>query len=488
MHDDWDWGLSEGLRHLLYADINSRYAGNLVEVILTRVRPLKTFVMGAVMTGIPWLMMTLILECLGKDTLAKDTEILRASLFFFCNLTAVLMTPIQIWRQTYGWIAGFSNYAVSEFLIFLLLLFLKRKAERKTEAKTWMLFMLGVSCQLFLENITLFLFACLTCLVVYDYHRKKKIGPEIAALYFGSALGLIIMFSSNVYQTLWNTGSAVGEYRHLAFQKGASLRDILIALYQRAFYAILPETVQYSGHLTGGISMVMLLQMYRRFHRERNSRVLLLLLAPIHLGFAGFYFYAFYLQRFDNLIHLTSSFLSPAVDCLYYCVISAELLSFKRDHIFPWMLFTWLAPIFVLAPMIFLSEVGSRAYLASNLFYAAFLSLALFSMWSSWKRPIRIAFCIFSAVCTLVFSVHFGSVYSMIGAANRERLLLIKHAREEKVQELYLQTLPRQEYLWFPEPLIEERERYFKLFFEIPEDTVIIWEQESDKNGPKDPY
>ena len=52
-HDDWDWGLDIGIQHLLTADINSRYAGNLIEVLLTRSVFLKNLVMGLVFTALP---------------------------------------------------------------------------------------------------------------------------------------------------------------------------------------------------------------------------------------------------------------------------------------------------------------------------------------------------------------------------------------------------------------------------------------------------
>ena len=52
-HDDWDWGLPIGVRHLLTADINSRYLGNLIVVVLTRSPLLKTLAMGLGLSLIP---------------------------------------------------------------------------------------------------------------------------------------------------------------------------------------------------------------------------------------------------------------------------------------------------------------------------------------------------------------------------------------------------------------------------------------------------
>ena len=36
-HDDWDWGLQIGIQQLLTANLNSRYVGNFIEVVLTSI-------------------------------------------------------------------------------------------------------------------------------------------------------------------------------------------------------------------------------------------------------------------------------------------------------------------------------------------------------------------------------------------------------------------------------------------------------------------
>ena len=52
-HDDWDWGLSNGIEQLLTASINSRYVGNLIVVALTRSVLLKDLVMALTFTLLP---------------------------------------------------------------------------------------------------------------------------------------------------------------------------------------------------------------------------------------------------------------------------------------------------------------------------------------------------------------------------------------------------------------------------------------------------
>lgn len=52
-HDDWDWGIGLGMRQLIYATVNSRYAGNLLEVILTRSEAAKCLIMGLTFLALP---------------------------------------------------------------------------------------------------------------------------------------------------------------------------------------------------------------------------------------------------------------------------------------------------------------------------------------------------------------------------------------------------------------------------------------------------
>ena len=51
--DDWTWGLPMGMERFLTASINCRYAGNLVEIIITRSRLLKDVIMGLCFALLP---------------------------------------------------------------------------------------------------------------------------------------------------------------------------------------------------------------------------------------------------------------------------------------------------------------------------------------------------------------------------------------------------------------------------------------------------
>ena len=83
-HDDWDWGLEVGMQHLLKADINSRYVGNLIEVIITRSVILKTLIMGMILTLIPVSITIIVGKFIPKER--KSSDLIQVSVFLFSNM------------------------------------------------------------------------------------------------------------------------------------------------------------------------------------------------------------------------------------------------------------------------------------------------------------------------------------------------------------------------------------------------------------------
>ena len=199
-HDDWDWGLQLGMQHLLSADINSRYTGNLIEVMITRNTALKNITLGLVFTLIP----AAIAIFAGKISLSgeeRSADLIRTILFLFSNFM-IMALPIDVWRQTNGWIAGFSNFVVSGLallLYFNIMIRLDRKAEgsKKALANGIGLAVFGMVIQLFLENLTIF-FMLFTLFYLFFYRKQKDIIWQIMPLLLGNLAGLLIMFSSRM--------------------------------------------------------------------------------------------------------------------------------------------------------------------------------------------------------------------------------------------------------------------------------------------------
>jgi len=194
--DDWDWGLDVGLQHLRTADINSRYTGNFLVVLMTRSKPLQAVLMGLSFLGIPCLM-----AGLAADR-SREPRIFTLC-FLAANCLILSMNP-QIWRQTWGWIAGFANYGFS-ILGLLLCLFPAMRLFRGTPGpcrtsavRDLGLFLLSFLNQLFLENLTLYMVLYTGALCLIAVGRERTLRRQYLALFAGALAGLLVMFSSAI--------------------------------------------------------------------------------------------------------------------------------------------------------------------------------------------------------------------------------------------------------------------------------------------------
>lgn len=161
-HDDWDWGRDIGLRHLLSADINSRYTGNAVVVLMTRSVVFKNILMASISTSIP-LLLTVLSGCRGTA---------KALVFMLSNLL-LLNIDSDIWRQTYAWVSGYANFVVSGCGMLLYFYIVEKTFSGKINASPLaciLLFIFAFFQQMFIENLSFLLFAAgIAALIVSIY-------------------------------------------------------------------------------------------------------------------------------------------------------------------------------------------------------------------------------------------------------------------------------------------------------------------------------
>ena len=476
MHDDWDWGLAPGLTHLIKADINSRYAGNLVEVILTRSPLLKTFFMAAVFTLIPYVMAEIVLLFLDRTLSEKDGGMTRSGVFVLANAVILLM-PVTVWRQTCGWVAGFSNFVVSGLLLLLYFLLLMRNRERMGEktpaAVNGLLFVFGVLIQLFIENLAFYFFLASLFAVLRRVLKKERVGALLLCLLCGNALGLLLVFSSGVYRTLWETGKAIGGYRQLQIDREASVATILRRLFERVCTVVLPDTVKNSDPLPALILCGMLAVCLNRCRAKKSGRLPLILLALLHALLACYYVYLFFSVRYGFRLPVLEGLESrwsrlPFV--LYLVLITADLFCFfRRDRrSFSWLLAVWLSPLILLAPMAVINTLGPRSFFTSNICYTLFLLLLTVPLFAGMRRPFRRALGAAAVICLIACFARYGRVYAQIGSVVRERAAVIRSAQNGESDRIELPAFPHPWYLWFPDPG-GSRIAYFRAFYGIPE-------------------
>ena len=480
-HDDWDWGIYIGIQHLLTADINSRYAGNLIEVVLTRNPFVKTIVMGIVFTLIPLVSSELALLVLAPGEAKFNSEMYRIYAFSFANII-IFGIPSDVWRQTNGWVAGFSNFVVSGLAILLYFTVLVRIQYRdeKESSKNGIISccaatLFGVLIQLFLENISVFLFMCTLLFIVYAKKRNQRNLYIALSLLVGTTMGLLIMFSSNIYQTLWNTGYAVGRYRKLMFDRNLPVYVFIIESIHRFIEDFIPGIVSHHGLLSCSVSILLLIKGLSNIKcRPQNIQVFLRLFIIGDVLYTVYYLISYFKGPL-----ISSHRASVIADLLFVCLVSSELpLLFRKNTSLLYELYAvWIAPFLIMAPMVIINTVGPRSYYTTYVFLILFCQILIGTILRDIPRGGQRIIQIGILLLLFGFGKAIADIYYPIGIVNRQRFELIQKVKNEQGDSLRLPAFPNKEYLWISDPTNEQRKEYYRAFYGIPEGITLDFEK-----------
>ena len=323
--DDWAWGGPEGLARLAnkFDLYNGRYVGNLIELVITRNFFLRIILYSIVNTSIIYLLWRLL-----------EKKIPIPYLFF-----VILTIPIGVYAQTYGWIAGFSNYNISILVTLWCLVLIK--TEKTTPLNCLLLGILGVIGQLFAENMTILnMFLSAIILIYYLIIKKKLVKPLIWLV--TTLSGSIIMFTNSAYSN--DTARGVSNI---------SLLDMLPRLLNQWSELVFKNNVL----LIIGFSVCLLL-----LNKSRISQILATFVSTyfvvrkyLHVSFADLPKYILYFELLLLVVFII--FLTVSV--------SKSKLPTTQKTLF---YFYFMAAAASVAPFLLLSPFGPRTILAEYLF------------------------------------------------------------------------------------------------------------------------
>lgn len=471
-HDDWDWGLPIGIHQLLSANLNSRYVGNFFVVVMTRSEILKTIIMGLSFFFLPlWLS-----RIAGLDyAYSKQKEVI---LFLISNVFILSMSS-YIWQQTYGWVSGFANYVLSAFFILFWIreffsIFAckinRKKSSPITIAIHTVISFLG---QLFLENLAIYFFGISVVICFLEFYQKKPCRKHIF-MFIAACVGLIIMFSSSIYDSLWSTGKAVGGYRELYLSTGQSPAVILSS--------ILTQIMRLLTNMCGRKNLIIscsmpLLLIWNIFTNKRISALKKIPISFVNMLMAYVFLhgYLFGYGAFEKypVFEFTLSL-------FYFILISGEILFLcnTADCYKHKLLIVWLSSLLVILPFAVTSESGPRIFFSSYLLQILFVCMLLKSILDSYSVNTIGKFTLLSVLLLIPLLLFYGHIYYEISTVYNERLRIISMAIQENATEITLPGFPHTQYLWKPNPakdLEDLRIQYFKEFYKLPENIKIIF-------------
>ena len=466
--DDWAWGVGYGMRMFLNGGLNSRYVGNLFEIIVTRSFFLKVLLHGTLGMLLAVASARLAERFAGGEDGKRRLTLLMLASFLFLTI------PLAVWRETCGWVGGFSNYGLAAFLLICwqgLLRNIFDAGDQKAGVGRLLLYgLFGASLQLVLENVTVYAFAVTALAVVYMLLRRKKCPARLLALFAGCVAGTALMFSSSIYTSLLNTGYAVGQFRALSFRWEDGIIGILKVFYQRFVY-FYPDDIWGNNWVACcAVCLMMLIPAARQKPLFRAGSVMFC------LGFGVYFVFARFFGPLENYLPIWNEVLTQRLNLLFFWGVLLLIFLFRwNGRGTRWTLaFIWVSVPGVILPLIAVKMVTYRYFFCSNLFLIEF-SLALLAYEYASLRPhLSRVFTLLLGLALAAVCVHRFVIYAQIGEGKRDRDLKIQQAVNGEISRLYFPELPHSEYLWANEPADgSEQVGFFKQFYGIPKEVEM---------------
>lgn len=468
--DDFSWGTSIGVSYLRSGSQNSRYMGNLLEMAMTRSVPVKNIILSLTYGLIP----ALAARFIRNITDAPDKEELTA--YLFCNLM-LLLTFSEMWAQTFGWVAGAANFVISFLFLEIYLFVIWGELKKQGAPWKWLpfagSFLLGVSMELFLENVALV--AAVVSIGLYLYIRvlQKRRSAPLLGLVLGNFLGVAIMFSSPIYATLFQTGTAIDGYRSLSFAQDASPYAIVVKIITKFLGKYLPLIFGEKCLLPSALSVFgfgILLLFKKKYGALRwalpaiSTGIMLYLLSVYVLGAPKLFKGMHYGRFFYDL--LTGDFIW-LLGFIEIWLIFDEKAEFGKRISF---LALWAAVPGITGPLCATMESGPRVFFTSYCLLTIVAAMCLNELLR--KLPVKvgkavIALCL---IICLVAGIRWVFVCGEIGATTRQRMKAIEQVQQGKTNVLYLDAYRFDRYLWYPD---EVNNHAFRLFYHIPDSVEI---------------
>ncbi len=465
-NDDWDWGLPMGMEWLIEGSVNSRYAGNLAIVLMTRSRLVKTLFFAIFSFAVPYLISVI--------PNVKDRKY-SFFLFLLSNLLLMFMSR-HVWQQSYGWLAAFANYVISGACVVWLYSAEKRAldGEQFTKIQLVVSFLVSFAAQLFIENLTVFfLGVSLLALTVCIIMKKSLAG--IISIVVGVILGTVLMFSSPVYGQLLDTGNSLN--RELAVWGAKDFASVFEHIWFSVCYH-LPGMYEVNTYICIAvlISISGVLFLYNKHWLSRLCLVCNFILAILFVAFKLDKLPAFFFDAGGN------TFLS----WIYFLLMifeTASLGPISGDREFSvTQLFVWSSTFFVIVPLFVTANSGFRLYYAVVVISIIYISENIIFVAGKTRitqRGYDISMAVVSIM--LVFtSFYYANVYRNIGQVDREQRKIISEAIAAGEDTIYLPSYNQvqKSFMWGPMAITETRIDSFKQFYGINSSAQIIYFEE----------
>lgn len=453
--DDWEWyvtGFDQWFnRH--FEDLNGRYIGNILEILVVRNLLLRM----VVYTVVSMLVLWMILRLIHKE---------NSRAFLVMTFTALLLMPNPIFKQTYAWFAGFNNYVTSALCALVILgMVIQIVTYRGQQPKHYQkieLILFYLAClagQLLMESVTLYNMAIIGVGLIVYWMMYRKINTKLLIGLGFACIGSVIMFSNPNYLNMLS-----GNTSYQKVGAATSLSDKVIETMLR--------TIPYHGYFTSGVflTVLALVLLYVLYHSPKFLNLAARYKIILTLGIVCFTVYKYIVYdgfKLADMVHVPwIALLNSSVCLIYFCAIAIGVyfVGLPRPALLT-VYFCFASIVIVELPLFVVSPVGPRSFYFVYLLWL----IVLLTLLKQIHLPMRRTTVIFGSIA-LVSSLLFLSVFSFMTYTNHQRIEKLKDeaAHAQKGQVITVENLPFEAYTQHTSPWSEETQRVFKQYWHIP--------------------
>jgi hypothetical protein len=437
--DDWQWGSS-----WIFATFNGRYAGNLLERIITHFLWLRPFVVGLTVSVIAWILSRF--WGTGRRGLPA--------------LLLVVFVPQSLFTQVYQWSAGFANYTFPVMLLLIVLVIVLRLDRAPTRLKIPLviaLLTLSFLSTLFAEHITIgaVAIAFLYCLFRKFFQKKWDVGALLSLV--GLGIGAFVMFSNSSYHQEMPGAHTMPKFSEMGLNALKNYRNIMV-----------PQMVTANFAITCTMCLLcFLLVKSSKEHPKLAKGLSLFFMCMIALCLVRL-FHPTIVE--DSLWKNGESGLA-IVYLVAVCV--TFLLFLPKGNTKIGCLFGLIAILLFSAPLLPVSPIGSRCFFIIDAVFILIMGVLSKHLYEHRKIPENssVSYGIFAMILVVLCTKFY--VYGNVTKLVSDRQEYVTAQLKQNATEIEVPNIPFMEYVWQINLSTPYTETIYKRFYGIPEETPL---------------
>lgn len=447
--DDWAWGSQIGIDRLnsWFDNYSGRYFGNIIVLILTRSRWIRSIAMAGCLLGI----IMIINKLTGQTKMG-----------FYIIAISLLVMPVNVLRQSVVWTAGFANYSTSIFFTLVYIYYVKNiyRDEVPNDSK-WSivpLTVLGIMNTLIVEHLTLYNIVLAIYVIVYTFVKFKKVLIQHIAYLAGCVLGTIYMFSNPVYRSV---AEGTDGYRSVGGTQG------IVSKAQDAYFNVIMQEGVLNNVILNVLLLIMCLIVWKEIKSRLTKKIYIVGISSVTMicsytiisimnaiGNAPATVALKYIQGIATILYALALI-------VFYIILPIE---FNKKVKF---LFVIGSIACIMAPLLVVSPIGSRCFFATYILFI-YLILETYNLICRENRKMIEELTRYAGIIMAVSFFYILYIYGTIFVCDKDRVDRALADADRGSKTIEVENLPYSSYVWCANPdtgsVWEER---FKLFYGI---------------------